>query len=170
MMDAARTSRTFEAHRESVYGWAFRILGNHHDALDVTQEVFIKWWGIHREKTAPTRAVGWLRRVTINHSINLCKTRCKQSDAAVDDRADTDVGMPPAERREIADALASAMTTMSEHQRAVLFAKVYDACTFAEIATQMGIAVPTVKTHYLRAIRTARRTLADAGLVAGDES
>jgi DNA-directed RNA polymerase specialized sigma24 family protein len=41
----------------------------------------------------------------------------------------------------------------------VLIAKVYDQETFAEIAESMDLAVPTVKTHYVRALRAMRRSL-----------
>ncbi len=62
----------FESHKHAVYGWAYRLLRDHHDASDVTQEVFVKWWRAHREAEAPRNPVGWLRRVTINHALNLC--------------------------------------------------------------------------------------------------
>ena len=50
--------------------------------------------------------------------------------------------------------------TTPEMQRSVLTAKVHDDLTFAQIAAEHGLAVPTVKTHYLRALRTLRARLA----------
>jgi DNA-directed RNA polymerase specialized sigma24 family protein len=38
-------------------------------------------------------------------------------------------------------------------------AKVFDEETFAEIAAGMGLAVSTVKTHYLRGLQTLREVL-----------
>lgn len=167
-MSSAQYRKSFETYRDAVYGWAFRVLRDHHDALDVTQEVFVKWWRAHRNDDQPRHAVAWLRRVTVNHSINLCKSRARfrGSDVAHEAVAAT----PPAdiERREIASAVTEALSDVTEQQRSVLFAKVYDGCTFAEIARQMDLAVPTVKTHYLRAIRSARRKLEEAGLLTGE--
>lgn len=60
----------FERHARDIYGWAFRILGRHHDALDVVQDVFLKWQRQCREDT-PGSARGWLRTVTINRAIDL---------------------------------------------------------------------------------------------------
>ncbi len=173
-MNAAEMRDTFNTYRRSVYGWAYRVVGNHHDALDVTQDVFVKWWQAHRKDAAPIHAVGWLRRVTINHSINLCKARARQLPAAhlEPSRDRQGAGAPEwddAERREIARVAADAMNEMSEQQRSVLFAKVYDGYTFAQVAEQMDLAVPTVKTHYLRALRAARRKFTEAGIIAGDQ-
>ena len=113
-MDAAKVRDAYSAHRGVVYGWAYRVLGNTEDALDVTQEVFIKWWRAHRQNAAPANAVGWLRRVTINHSINLRKARARSTPTADVELRSGDA--PPAaelERREIAAALTDAMNAMS---------------------------------------------------------
>ena len=56
--------------------------------------------------------------------------------------------------------MAVALTFLTEQQCSVVVAKVYDGCTFAQIASQMGLAVPTVKSHYLRGLRTLRTKLA----------
>ena len=159
---------TFNTVRDSVYGWAYRIVGNHHDAMDVTQDVFVKWWQVHRGSAAPVQPIGWLRRVTINHSINTQKARSRLAPAADVDRAGPDVSQPDTERREVGRVAAEAMSEMSEQQRAVLFAKVYDGCTFAQVAEQMELAVPTVKTHYVRALKVVRGRFKEAGIVAGD--
>ena len=45
------------------------------------------------------------------------------------------------------------MSRLTDVQQAVLVAKVYDEMTFAAVASELGLAVSTVKTHYLRAVR-----------------
>ncbi len=160
MTVAMDTVGAFERHRTSVYRWAYRVLGNHHDALDVTQDVFVTWWRVHRENDAPVNAVGWLRTVTINRAINLFKARAKTESVQIEPVANrpTDSGI---DRELVAGAIAG----LPEMQRAVLFAKIYDGCTFAEMAEQMGLAVSSVKTHYVRGLQAVRRSLAVAGVL-----
>jgi RNA polymerase sigma factor (sigma-70 family) len=55
--------------------------------------------------------------------------------------------------------VATALDQLTEMQRGVLVAKVYDEMTFSQIADELGIGVPTAKTHYLRAIRATRDRL-----------
>lgn len=159
----------FEAHRIAMYRWAYRIVGRHHDALDVVQDVGMRWLlardGVH----APT---AWLRTATINRAIDVVRSRREASPPAghadpadpADHAGGTSAGDPGARsaaselealRRDVAGVLAA----LSEAQRAVLVAKVFDGLTFTRIAAEQGIAVPTAKTHYLRALRRAREAL-----------
>ena len=63
------------------------------------------------------------------------------------------------DREVLRDDIAGALDRLSELQRGVLVAKVYDEMTFAEIATELDLALSTVKTHYLRAVRAVRDRL-----------
>lgn len=151
----------YDQHSGDVYGWAYRILGHHHDALDVVQDVFLKWTK-QRSHAPPREARGWLRRVTINRAIDLQRAqRLKPVDrrglehstspAARDESAltETDVGTLRAD-------IVSALDRLTEVQRGVLVAKIYDELTFAAIAGELDLSVSTVKTHYLRGIRAVR--------------
>jgi len=55
--------------------------------------------------------------------------------------------------------VTAGLAKLSDLQRSVLVAKVYDEMTFAEIAAELDVAVSTAKTHYLRAVRTIRDRL-----------
>lgn len=155
---ATDAASAFERYRAAVYGWAYRVLGDHHDALDVTQDVFVTWWRVHRENDAPANAVGWLRTVTINRAINLFKTRGRGTTLAIEPTSDRS-----ADTKLDREIVAGALAGLPEMQRAVLFAKIYDGCTFAEMASQMDLAVSTVKTHYVRGLQAVRRALGAAG-------
>jgi len=152
----ARTEAdAFERYTHEVYGWAYRLLGRHHDALDVVQDVFVRW-SEQCAQRPPRQARGWLRRVTLNRAIDLRRHRRTQvtSGCEADHVA---AGQPLAGqlmdeetlRCDVADALAG----LTEAQREVLTAKVYDGLTFAQIAAEFGFSVSTAKTHYLRAVQ-----------------
>jgi len=57
------------------------------------------------------------------------------------------------------DDIITALDRLSDVQRSVIVAKVYDDMTFAQVAEELGLAVSTVKTHYLRAVGTVRDRL-----------
>jgi RNA polymerase sigma-70 factor (ECF subfamily) len=147
----------FDRYRHDVYAWAYRLLGHHHDALDVAQDVFLCWAQQAREET-PAHPRSWLRRVTINRAIDLGRTT-RTTQANIEEHADATIVAGALERDELRAQVAAAMAELSEMQRAVLTAKVHDGLTFAEIATELELAVPTVKTHYLRALRALRTRL-----------
>ena len=153
-MSSSRTvDRTVQA---QIYRWAYRFLRNHHDALDATQEILLKWLraGGHRieSKTA------WLRRMTTNHCIDVLRRR--QSAAKHEARmAEREKPHRTPEQQELQRAVAAGLEKLSDHQRAVIVAKVYDHETFAAIADSMGLSVSSVKTHYVRGLRALRNAL-----------
>ena len=153
---------TFNEHSREVYAWAYRLLGRHHDALDVAQDVFVRW--MRQSATgAPRHPRAWLRQVTLHRSIDLCRTRQNQLPASSDSQpieaASTGEPARVLDQAALRQDLTSALVELSELQRNVLVAKVYDEMTFAEIAEEQGISVSTAKTHYLRAVRAARDRL-----------
>lgn len=154
---------SFDTYAKDVYGWAYRLLGRHHDALDVVQDVFLKW---HRQcgLNPPTQPRGWLRRTTINRAIDLRRQKRPDTDLihdqAVAAQAASTVTVGEAMDREVLRAeITIALEKLTDVQRCVLVAKVYDGLTFSSIATETGLALSTVKTHYLRAIRSVRDKL-----------
>lgn len=149
----------FEAHRARVYRWAHAMCGRHEDALDVVQEVFLRM--LKRPPDLPSIASGaaWLRRVTARIVID--RWRADLSREALQRRhLPRAAAEESAESHELAERLRAAIETLSEQQRLVLMAKTYDRETFQQIADELGIAVSTAKTHYLRALSAVRARLA----------
>lgn len=159
MMIDSSPDREFEQHTAQIYGWAYRLLGRHHDALDVVQDVFLRWDAQCLRET-PKQPRGWLRRVTVNRAIDLRRQRRESIDPrACDDMAGRDEDEMSMDRDSLRADIVLALDGLSSGQRGVLIAKVYDDMTFKEIATEMELALSTVKTHYLRAIRALRDRL-----------
>jgi RNA polymerase sigma-70 factor (ECF subfamily) len=148
----------FETHRARVYRWAYAMCGRHDDALDVVQEVFLRMLKRPPELPTVANAVSWLRQVTARVVIDRWRAESSRGAATRD-------YLPPAhaqespESRELAEQLRSAIETLSEQQRLVMMARTYDRMTFRQVADELGIAVPTAKTHYLRALSAIRARL-----------
>jgi len=155
------SSGGFEQYAGQVYGWAYRFLGRHHDALDVVQDVFLRW-DQQCSQARPLQPRGWLRRVTLNRAIDVSRKRQTGADSMTPmmkmPTAD-EAAVEPLDRATLRQDIAAALDRLTDIQRSVLVAKVYDEMTFAEIATEMSVAVSTVKTHYLRAVQAVRDRL-----------
>ncbi len=157
---ASAASRAFEQYTNDVYGWAFRFLGHHHDALDVVQDVFLRW-NAQCSRALPRQPRGWLRRVTLNRVIDVRRMRKPAIDVEDGIVIVTEDSTPGSrlDQETLCGDVATALDQLTEMQRGVLVAKVYDEMTFSQIADELGIGVPTAKTHYLRAIRATRDRL-----------
>ena len=138
--------------------------GRHHDALDVVQDVFVRW-ARQCTRRVPQYPRGWLRRVTLNRAIDLRRNhRWNENPLGAAGRDTTAPNNRDGDGARIDQALlrediALALDGLSGIQRGVLVAKVYDDMTFAQIAEELAVAVSTVKTHYLRAVRAVRDRL-----------
>ncbi len=145
-----------EAMRSRIYRWAYRILRNHDDALDATQNVLLRALAAGPAGLAGIeRPLAWLRRVTVRHCIDLLRAR-RPAAGGLDGLAGA---ADSAESSERGRRIAAALGALTPHQRAVLTAKTYDRETFEEIAASLGMATSTAKTHYLRALRRLRDLL-----------
>jgi RNA polymerase sigma-70 factor (ECF subfamily) len=145
----------FRTQRARVYRWAYAMCRRHDDALDVVQDVFLRMLDRRPRLPNSAAAIAWLRRVTGRVVIDLWRAESARA-------ARQASHVPPAspadavEARELADLLRAALESLSEQQRLVLMGKCYDQMTFQQIADELGIAVPTAKTHYLRALSAVR--------------
>ncbi len=152
---------TFEQYLRDVYAWAYRLLGHHQDSLDVVQDVFVKWTQ-QCAKQPPDQPRGWLRRATLNRAIDM--RRHVQADREhtmqIADRIRSqETANSDADQSLLRRDMAVALDTLTDIQRSVVVAKVYDNLTFAEIADEHGLAVSTVKTHYVRALSALHNRL-----------
>ncbi len=149
-----------EATRARVYQWAYRLLQNHHDALDATQDVLMKW--LRHAGREIESGEAWLRRTTVNHCIDLIR---KRRPVPMGDGA---ASLPQRDRwsatdEDLRDRIAAGLSRLTDSQRATVVAKVYDGQKFTTIAGSLGVSVSTAKTHYIRGLRALRASLADLG-------
>jgi RNA polymerase sigma-70 factor (ECF subfamily) len=170
-LDASTCFREFGGH---VYRWARALCSSHEDALDVVQDVFLRWVRSPPRVARAGDAAAWLRRVAVRVAIDrwrsLARRTPRQAGApaagrpgAMGDAAESaDRAHGPldeVERREQHERIVTALTLLSEQQRLVLLSKCYEGLTFAQIAADLELSVPTVKTHYLRALTRVRDEL-----------
>ncbi len=73
--DAQAFRKLVEAHQSMVYSLAFRLLCNHEDAKDITQETFIKVWKQIHNVNTELRFSTWLYSITAN----LCYDKLKKA-------------------------------------------------------------------------------------------
>ena len=159
----AAAADLFERHRLEVYRWAVRLLGRHDDALDVTQDVGVRWL-LQCRRQLPENPRGWLRRATLNRATDGLRTRYVRQEAQRARRLRppvTEATDESLEHAELRQRVGQALATLSTMQREVLVAKLWDALTFAQIARELAIATPTAKTHYVRALAAIRDQLGD---------
>src|SRR5438128_1740298 len=69
-----------ERHRRSIYQLCYRFVGNHEDASDLTQEVFLRVYRGLKKFRGHSSLSTWLYRIGVNVSLNRVGLRVPQSE------------------------------------------------------------------------------------------
>jgi len=168
-----------ERYQRKVYGIAWSFVRNRDDAMDLTQEVFLK---VHRNLDGfhgSARFYTWLYRIAVNVCIDhLRRRRRARDEAEYDDRLDHDeasetdgdalVGRHPAanpERAarvaELARRVQQAMAGLSDAHREILVLREIEGLSYEELAEVLQIPKGTVMSRLHHARRNVRKQLGD---------
>jgi RNA polymerase sigma-70 factor (ECF subfamily) len=155
--DRAAFGALYRRYLDRVYGYCFYLLGDHHDAEDVTERTFVAALAAidgFRDEGASFRA--WLFRIAHNQLANTLRTRGRHPstplDAAPEPSTVTD---PLAEltRDEDARRVRRALSQLAEDRRQVLVLRFVDGLSTAEIGAVLGRSAGAVRVLQHRALR-----------------
>jgi RNA polymerase sigma-70 factor (ECF subfamily) len=141
-----------------VFNYVLRLVGDREDALDVTQDVFLKAFQNLGKLEDLTRFAPWLYRIAHNEAHSLLRKSRPEGELAYEP-ASSD----PAARLfpiELSLAVESALKRLSEDQREAVVLKVYQGFKFEEMAEILCCPVSTVKSRLYTALDLLKETLA----------
>lgn len=164
--DKAAFGRLVERYMRRAYRVAVSLVGSHEDALDLSQEAFVRAFRARRSLDPARPFYPWyyqiLRRLCFNFLRDRATRRQKLERAVpwlIEDASYRDsAGRPDrmAERAALVRRLQAAIDGLSEHQREVFVLREFDGLRYAEIAELADIPIGTVMSR----LYAARRRLA----------
>jgi RNA polymerase sigma-70 factor (ECF subfamily) len=151
-------------HQQRIYWFARRMVGNHADADDVTQEAFVKAYLSLGDFRGDASFFTWLYRIALNLSLNALRKRqlltyVRDSEILVRLLPADDDPQKDLEGREVASALRRAVERLPEKQRAVFVLRYYDEMSYDEIAEVTKTSVGGLKANYFHALRKVREAM-----------
>lgn len=129
-----------------VFAYILRLLRNREDALDVTQDVFLKAYQNLAKLDDPARWASWLFRIAHNESYSLLRKVRPDTSELV---ADTPTGEAASRLFpiELSLAVERALARLSPDQREAVVLKIYQGFKFEEMAEILDTPVSTVKSR-----------------------
>lgn len=175
--DRAAFRELYDRYHRRAFAVAFGVVKNKQDARDIVQEAFIK---VHRHIQnfqGTSSFYTWLYRIVMNLSIDHIRRNKKARNLDYDDKVgrDDDVagdgallptildGNPrkTALRKELAEAIQSALGELPEHHRAVILLREVEGLSYEEMAKVLGVPKGTIMSRLFHARRKMQHSLAD---------
>jgi RNA polymerase sigma-70 factor (ECF subfamily) len=153
-----------ERHRRSVYLLCYRFAGNHEDASDLSQEVFLRAFRGLKSFRGQSALGTWLHRIGVNVCLNRAATKAVRQEP-IDERQMADTRHESAAESLIRDERAvrvrQAVAALPPKQRAALILRIYHDMPHQEIARTLRSSVGAVKANVFHALQNLKRALSD---------
>jgi len=168
--DRAAGDGLVRAFAAEVYGVLFRIVGNHEDAEDLAQEVFVRALSALDLYRGDGAFGGWLLRIAVHVGRDHLRRRgrgpVRLALDGVDEAALGPGGARGAEpgatlaHQELSTQLAAALEHLPAPLRAALALRVLEGREYDDVAAALGVRPATARTQVMRARRLLERWLA----------
>lgn len=156
-----------DEHQRYVYNLALRVVRDENEALDLTQETFVRAWTALPNFRGQSQFRTWLYRITTN----LCYNRLPGLRRSLNDLGDDvlpevveseDTASNPLrvlESNEIRIQLHQAIDQLDANYKILIVMRYHDELSYEEIASLLNLPLGTVKTGLFRAREKLRLAL-----------
>ena len=162
-------------HQRMVYQLSLNLLNDHNEALDLSQEVFLRVFRTIHTFRGQSSLRTWMYRIVINQARNRqrwWRRRHRSQQISLDEHIRDHGELPEAGnggspdralgQKLLADRIRQALERLPFDQKTAIVLREIDGLSYEEIGFSLGIAVGTVKSRLARAREALRGELRDA--------
>jgi len=172
--DESASAELVAEHQRTVIQLATNLLGDREEALDLSQDVFLRVFRTLGRFRGHSSLRTWIYRIAVNQARNrhrFWRRRHRADQVSLDQHVaahgDSFRGNGPTPDRvlaqkELAARLRDALDRLPFEQRTAIILREVDGLSYTEIAYSLDLAVGTVKSRLTRARQALRAELGDA--------
>ena len=170
-------TRAFEElvarHRDKIYARAYSMMRNEEDAIDLSQEAWVKGWQRLHQFHGDSSFGTWMTRIVINLCLDQLRKQKRHRAESIEELDEESGGverqMPVVtvnpterlERGELRQRIDKALSQLSYEHRTALVLHEFEDMEYKEIAKTMGCSIGTVMSRLFYARRKMAALLAD---------
>jgi len=163
--DTAAFDEIMVRYERQIYRVCYRFVDNREDAMDLTQEVFIKAFEhlgtFRRESSLKT----WLYRIAMNHCINHVKKHSQEFVEVTEYTGSVHSTVQhQLEEREQREQFRRLVKMLPPKQKAILEMRINEQLSYEEIARVSGRSISTIKASVFFALEKLRKLVKDPDL------
>jgi RNA polymerase sigma-70 factor (ECF subfamily) len=152
-------------HRDKIYARAFSMMRNEEDAVDLSQEAWVKAWQRLKQFQGESSFLTWMTRIVINLCLDQLRKQKRQRSESIEEMQEESGGverqMPivtpnpteKLERTELRVRIDKALGQLSYEHRTVLILHEFEELEYKEIAKRMQCSIGTVMSRLFYARR-----------------
>jgi len=160
-------------HRDKLYARAFSMMRNEEEAIDLSQEAWVKGWQRLNQFQGESSFGTWMTRIVINLCLDQLRKQKRQRSESIEAMNEESGGVerqmpvliinPTAglERTELRQRIDKALSQLSHEHRTVIVLHEFEEMEYKEIAKTMGCSIGTVMSRLFYARRKMAALLAD---------
>lgn len=153
--DREAFSELVRRHQSAVYRYLSRMLGSHDDALELTQDAFVKAWQALPQWQPEAQFRTWLLRIANNAALDALRRRKLVEFVPLEDSFDAPGSEPGPERQAQAAQevrqLEASLTKLAPEHRQILLLREVEEMSYEEIGRVLSLSEGTVKSRLARA-------------------
>src|SRR5436309_4840294 len=160
-------------HRDKIYARAVSMMRNEEEAIDLSQEAWVKAWQRLKQFQGEASFGTWMTRIVINLCLDQLRKQKRQRTESIEEMNEESGGVerqmpvvaanPTAglERNELRQRIDRALAQLSYEHRTALVLHEFEEMEYKEIAKTMGCSIGTVMSRLFYARRKMAGLLAD---------
>ena len=173
--DEDACSELVAEHQRMVYQLSLNLLGDHNEALDLSQEVFLRVFRTLHGFRGQSALRTWIYRIVVNQARNRqrwWRRRHRSQQVSLDEHINAHGELPaPGNggspdrilgQKQLAERIRESLDRLPFDQRTAIVLREIDGLSYEEIGFSLGIAVGTVKSRLARAREALRAQLRNA--------
>ena len=170
--DMAAFEELVARHRDKIYARAFSMMRSEEDAVDLSQEAWVKGWQRLKQFQGDSSFVTWMTRIVINLCLDLLRKHKRHRTDSIELMEEESGGverqMPVVtvnpteglERSELRQRIDKALGQLSYEHRTVLVLHEFEELEYKEIAKRMQCSIGTVMSRLFYARRKMANLMA----------
>lgn len=171
--DMAAFEELVARHRDKIYARALSMMRNEEEAIDLSQEAWVKGWQRLRQFHGEASFATWMTRIIINLCLDQLRKQKRQRTESIEEMDEESGGVerhlpvvtinPTAglERSELRRRIDGALGQLSYEHRTVLVLHEFEEMEYKQIAKTMNCSIGTVMSRLFYARRKLAALLAD---------
>jgi len=171
--DMAAFEELVARHRDKIYARALSMMRNEQEAIDLSQEAWVKGWQRLKQFQGEASFGTWMTRIVINLCLDQLRKQKRQRTESIEAMTEESGGVerhmpvltvnPTAglERQELRQRIDRALSQLSYEHRTVLMLHEFEEMEYKQIAKAMECSIGTVMSRLFYARRKLAALLAD---------